>query len=101
MRTLFEIESSIGCVVRTSESYWRLIETKHPEVKGKIEAIRETIANPNMICRSKHDISVYLFYRRANGYWWCAVVKCLDGDAFVITSYITDNIKEGEIIWQR
>jgi hypothetical protein len=43
---------------------------------------------------------VYLFYREERpGRWFCAVVKRLNGGAFLVTTYPTDAIKEGERIW--
>lgn len=33
--------------------------------------------------------------------WICAVVKRLDGDGFLITTFPTDAIKEGEQIWNK
>jgi len=29
----------------------------------------------------------------------CVVVKTFDADAFVLTAYLTDRIKEGEVLW--
>jgi hypothetical protein len=29
----------------------------------------------------------------------CVVVKVLPGDAFVITAYLTDNVKKGRVLW--
>lgn len=29
----------------------------------------------------------------------CVVVEVLEGDAFVLTAYLTDKIKEGEMLW--
>ncbi len=31
----------------------------------------------------------------------CVLVKNLDKDNFVITSYFTDSIKKGEILWEK
>jgi hypothetical protein len=31
----------------------------------------------------------------------CVVVKLTQGDAFVITAYLTDKIKQGSAIWPR
>ncbi|HEY5299024.1 MAG TPA: hypothetical protein VIK59_14055 [Verrucomicrobiae bacterium] len=34
-----------------------------------------------------------------NGKWLCVVVKYLEGDAFVVTAYLTDKPKAGEDLW--
>ncbi|MDJ0550184.1 MAG: DUF4258 domain-containing protein, partial [Microcystis sp. M49637_WE12] len=33
--------------------------------------------------------------------WLCAIIRKLNGDGFLITTYPTDAIKEGEILWQK
>jgi hypothetical protein len=35
------------------------------------------------------------------GKWLCVVVKYLPDDAFVITAYLTDTVKAGEIVWPK
>ena len=96
---LFEVSTPIGFKIRTTESYWKLIESKHPEVTGKILLAKSTLKMPDVIRRSKADKSVYLFYKKINGYWICVIAKCIVKDGFVITVYLTDKIKEGIKIW--
>ena len=68
---------------------------KHPVMAGRERDVEETLRNP--------DSTVLLFYRAERpGRWTCAVIKRVDNDdAFVITAYPTDAIKEGETIWTR
>ena len=48
------------------------------------------------------DPAVLLFYRLAQpGRWLCAVTKQLNDEGFLITTYPTDGIKEGERLWSR
>ena len=96
---LFEISTPIGLSIRTTQSYWNLIQAKHPEVKGKLLLIKQTLKIPDLITRSKIDKTVLLFYKKLNGYWLCVVTKNNALDGFIITAYITDKIKEGEKIW--
>jgi len=64
--------------------------------------VQETLRNPDEIRVSKSDQNVYLFYKSERiGRWICAVARRLDGDGFLITTYPTDTIKEGERIWSR
>jgi len=45
---------------------------------------------------------VFLFYRlECSGRWICVVAKRLNGDGFLITTYPTDTIKEGERVWSK
>jgi hypothetical protein len=96
---LFEIATSLGFTVRTTLTYWQLIKRKHPEIQNKEEEIRLCLATPAFVRRSTQDEAVYLFYRPSGGYHLAVVVKRLNGDGFLITSYLTDSIKEGEEIW--
>jgi hypothetical protein len=60
----------------------------------------ETLENPDEIRVSRSDSKVFLFYKTQRpGRWTCAVTKRLDGEGFLITTYPTDAIKEGERIW--
>ena len=45
---------------------------------------------------------VFLFYSAETpGRWLCAVVKRLKDTGFLITTYPTDAIKEGERVWSK
>ena len=84
-------------------SYWkRIVTMKHPVMQGHEEEVKRTLRDPEEIRRSKKDPTVYLFYREERqGRWICVVVKRLNDEGFVITTYPTDRIKEGERIWSR
>lgn len=96
---LFEVPTPIGISIRTTNNYWKLIQLKHPEIKGHLLSIKELLKMPDLITRSKIDNSVLLFYKKLNGYWLCTVTKHLDISGYLITVYITDRIKEGIKIW--
>ncbi len=97
---LFEVKTPIGLSIRTTQSYWNLIQIKHPETIGKVLLIKQVLKMPDLITRSKIDKKVLLFYKKINGYWLCIVTKNNVLDGFIITAYITDKIKEGEKIWE-
>jgi hypothetical protein len=96
---LFAVPTPMGFAVRTSGEYWKLIEEKHPEVRGKIEQVKRCLQDPLLVRRSKQDPTVYLFYSPQPPYHLAVVAKRLDGEGFVVTSYLTDKIKEGESVW--
>ncbi len=75
---------------------------KHPVMRGREDEVRQTLHDSDEIRRSHGDPDVYLLYRLERpGRWLCAVVKQLDDNGFVITSYPTDAIKAGEQVWSR
>ena len=36
-----------------------------------------------------------------SGKYLCAVVKTRAEDAFVVTAYLTDRVKKGDVLWRR
>ncbi len=71
-----------------------------------IEKINETLADPDIVVRSKSDEEARLYYRHYEGLsignkHLCIVVKFKDIDAFVVTAYFTDSIKKGDEIWKK
>ncbi len=79
---------------------------QHPEVKELGSEIERVLLNPEFVVCSKTDVNVSLYYRyylktQVGDKWLCVVVKDLVDDSFVLTAYLTDKIKAGEIIWQK
>lgn len=68
--TKFEVLTPLGFTVRTTESYWKLLLFKHPEISGRDRDVSETLSEPNLVCRSRHDPTVYLFYRAEGDYYF-------------------------------
>ena len=68
---------------------------------GREEDVKNALQSPDQIRLSRNDPSVYLFYKEERvKRWVCAVTKRLNGEGFLITTFPTDAIKEGELIWQ-
>ena len=97
----FSASTPLGFTVRVTRERWHMITTfKHPVMVGCEMEVRSILENPEEIHRSRVDPNVLLFYRqRGERRWVCAVCKRTDLDAFLITAYPTDAIKEGEKIW--
>lgn len=92
-----------GRTVRlTDERMAHILE--HPEMKGLADEIGRTLERPQRVRRSRSDAAVRLFYEFyartiVGDKWLCVVVKYADGDAFVVTAYLTDTLKAGEDLW--
>jgi hypothetical protein len=99
---LFEVRTPMGFTVSVKVGHWEtIVSIKHPVMAGRDSEVRKTLEGPEQVRRSRRDPKVYLFYREERaGRWICAVVKRLNGEAFLITAYPTDAIKEGEPIWK-
>lgn len=100
---LFEVSTPFGFLVRVTRSYWeQIINIKHPVMAGQELIVQDTLKAPAQIRLSRSDESVYLFYRQERAdRWICAVVKRLNGEGFLITTYPTETIKEGERVWPK
>lgn len=82
----FEVKSKLGKLIST---------------KGKQKLVMQTLVDPGIIKRSSKDRDVYLYYHKLDGKFLCAVTKHENGTGFLITAYLTDKIKEGDIIWTK
>ncbi len=79
---------------------------EHPEMKGMLRHIEETLFKPQRVIQSVSDKGANLYYRfyigtKVGDKYLCVVVKTVNKDAFVLTAYLTDSIKKGELIWLR
>ena len=68
-------------------------------------AIGETLLGPEIVIQSRSDERARLYYRSYTSTpvgekLLCVVVKVpREDDTFVLTAYLTDRLKRGEIIW--
>ncbi|HUT34079.1 MAG TPA: hypothetical protein VNE39_11395 [Planctomycetota bacterium] len=99
------IRDCFGHDVRlTNERMAHILE--HPEMVGLEAEVEHVLRAPAEVRLSRSDAAVRLFYRfyartRVGGKWLCVVVRYADGDAFVVTAYLTDRPKSGDVIWPR
>jgi hypothetical protein len=100
---LFEVPTPIGFRVRVSRSYWELIVTvKHPVMARRELEVKDALQGPDEVRQSRHDPTVYLFYKQTGDRRWvCAVTKRLNGEGFLVTTYPTGAIKEGVQVWHK
>ena len=78
----------------------------HPEMTEIAHNIGRTLLRPEKVVQSLSDSEAQLYYRfylgtRVGDKYLCVVVKVKEGDAFVLTAYLTDSIKKGEILWPK
>ena len=100
---LFEVSTPLGFRVRVTHGYWEFIVTvKHPVMRERVTEVQDVLHTPDEVRQSRSDPTVFLFYRaEVPGRWVCAVAKRLNAMGFLITTYPTDAIKEGERVWSR
>lgn len=79
---------------------------RHQEMAGMETEIERVLQSPAEVRVSCSDDSVQLFYEfyaqtLVGGKWLCVVVKYPLDDAFVVTAYLTDQLKAGDTIWPK
>jgi hypothetical protein len=75
---------------------------KHPMMRGREVDVQSVLQTPEEVRRSRGEPTVLLFYCvEQPGRWLCAGAKRLNDEGFLITTYPTAAIKEGERIWSR
>ncbi|KAF5410155.1 MAG: hypothetical protein C5S43_05185 [Candidatus Methanocomedens sp.] len=88
---------------KLTDERWKHITDTHPELKNLLKELSGTIEDPELIEKSVYDEEVVLLYRFYehihHGKYMCVVVKL--SEELVITAYITDRIKRGEVVWKR
>ncbi|MBI4439913.1 hypothetical protein HY638_02985 [Candidatus Woesearchaeota archaeon] len=97
MPKIFEIKDKSGRKISLSQERWTHINQEHPEVAPHIEEIKETLENPIQIKSYEFDEEVKYYYKHLKqkplaGYL-LVIVKYLNGEGFIITSYFVRNIK--------
>lgn len=102
---VFRVPSAIGKVVSLDESRWHHV-LEHPEMKKQLEAVKETIVNPDEIRESTHDSSVLLFYKLykttpVTKKYLLVVVKTQNKEGFIVTAFFTDIMKKGGLVWKK
>jgi hypothetical protein len=88
----------------TEERLQHILE--HPEMAHLESALEETLREPQYVIQSRTDLAAELSYRfyvgtKVGDKWLCVVVKYGTNDAFVVTAYLTDQLKKGAQLWPR
>lgn len=89
--------------IELSDERWNHIIETHTEIKKLIKELEGALIDPELIKRSVYNENVVLFYRHYKhiyeGKYMCVVVR-LD-EKSIVTAYITDRIKSGDVIWKK
>lgn len=97
----FKIKTPLGITIRTTKNYWqRIVTTKHPSIARYESEVKKTLKGPDQIRRSTQDERVHLYYKSIGRVSICVVADHFsEKEGYLITTYLTDRIKEGEQIY--
>lgn len=90
---IFEIKDKTGRIVYLTEERWIHI-LKHQEMQNYLIIIEKTLASPQKITLHKYDAKVRNYYTfvKEKKKFLKVIVKYLNGEGFIITAYIVENI---------
>ncbi|MDH4130066.1 MAG: DUF4258 domain-containing protein [Spirochaetota bacterium] len=88
-------------IVRCSKEYWdKIVKIKHPSMKNRLDDIKATLRDPDEIRVSKLIKDRILIYKQIGDGYICVVALTRENDLLITTTYFTQKVKEGEIIWK-
>jgi hypothetical protein len=95
-----------GRKVRLTAERQHHILSAHPEMTEWIGKVGDVLTQPEWVVQSRTDLEAELFYvwqaqTRVGEKYLCVVVVIKEDDAFVLTSYLTDALKKGRIVWPK
>ena len=99
------LEDLFGRRIQLTDEGWNHILERHQYMVDFRDEIGETLREAEEIRRSAstpQTTSLYYkwYYETSRGdKWVCVVVKALPDEAFRVSAYVTDRIKDGEVIW--
>lgn len=97
-----EITCVLGKKIKFTEERRLHIAIRHPELEEKENDIAKTLTHADFVQESVYDKRVLLYYRNIDRKeYFVVVVKVLNNHGFIITAYVANIIKKGEIIWKK
>jgi len=105
MSLVFEVMAYDGRRIRLTEVQWLHVVFFHPEVEREQGKIREVLAKPEIVVEgATEDTRIcYRFYSSmpVASKYLAVVIKVLDGEGFIITSYFTERVRRGKVLWRK
>lgn len=95
---VFEVSSVLGKRVRLTKAQWLHIRDRHPEIRGQQSKLRETLEQPDFVVESIQDGTIHYvrYYTKTpvTDKYLLLIVKHLNGDGFIITSFFVNRIRK-------
>lgn len=99
-----EFKDKFNNIIKLSEKRWLHIIKEHPEIEPYRNRLFDVLRNPDLVKRSKRDKDTFLYYRYYKDIYkgkYLLVVARTKLNQALLTCYITDRIKEGNLIWKK
>ena len=91
--------------IRLTQVQKRHISFFHPEVLVNERMLMETLAMPDLVTTGGQP-TIHVLYRYyentpVTSKYLAVVIKVLNREGFIVTSYFTDKIRRTKVIWKR
>ncbi|HYM15310.1 MAG TPA: hypothetical protein VEZ14_07100 [Dehalococcoidia bacterium] len=101
---MLTIRDYAGATIRLTDERLSHILSRQEMRLMAPERLAETLFSPEQVVQSRSDPEARLYYRHyqdtpVGPKHLCVVVADRAADAFVLTAYVTDTRKGGEILW--
>ena len=92
---IFEVKDKTGRIIYLTKERWSHINIEHPELSQYIFKLEEVLQKPLKIMDHEEDEKVKYYYQfiKEKAKFILLVVKYLNGEGYIITSYLIDKIK--------
>lgn len=101
-RRYFTVTSPLGYRAFLDRDRWRqIVRHKHPAMANREAEVRSCLVSPSVIRESAKEPEVHLYYVPDGTNYLCVVVAPADeNEYFVVTCYLTTNVKQGTELWR-
>ena len=101
-RRLFTVQSPLGYRVLLDRDRWRqIVHHKHPAMANREDDVRACLESPSLIRESAKEAEVHLYYVPEGAGFLCVVAApASETEYFVVTCYLTTNVKQGKELWR-
>ncbi|MBI2044932.1 DUF4258 domain-containing protein [Candidatus Pacearchaeota archaeon] len=96
MSYIFEISDKTERKIRLTKKQWKHITKRHPYLEKYLEEIKQTLQIPSKIINQDFEKGYYYKnykYLKYPNRFVLVVVKYLNGEGFIITAYLSKDIK--------
>ena len=90
--------------IKFTDKRWNHIIKEHPEIGAYKDKLPDALKNPDLVKRSKRDKDTFLYYRYYKSIFkgkYLIVVARTKNNPVILTCYVTDRIKKGDLIWKK
>jgi hypothetical protein len=91
MNNIFDINDREGKEIRLTDKQWKHILRRHSYMEKYLEEIKETLKDPDKLIKQPFEKGYYYKsykYLKKPNKFILVIVKYLNGEGFVITSYL-------------